>query len=151
MFTLKCLVETINRKALKPTIMGVFILLLSGCGTSHLNCDTEENQALLKQEVLNIIDEYLQTDETTSNSEQKNAYPEISVVSFNQHIADVNAKKCDYIISAMYKNSGTTISNVAVSAVFRSITSDTDSHELSAFTLTPMDASKLGIAAVKNR
>ena len=138
---------------MSKNIKGLFLFTvagLSGCGTTHLNCDTDENQALMKNAVNNLIGEYLQAGPDEILSSQTASYPTLSIASFNQHIVDVNAKKCDYIVDAQFENSKQRISNVPVSVVFRSTDANDKTHELTSFTISPGNAADLGIAAVKD-
>lgn len=126
--------------------------LLTGCGTSHLDCDSQENQASVMAEINVLIDEYLHNKFDDAEAVTfDNAHPNISIAYFNQHVIDVNAKKCDYFINATFENSGETLTELQVTAEFRSTGVNGKTHELQNFYVGPSQSVKLGRAAVKNR
>ncbi|MFC3094134.1 hypothetical protein DRW07_11665 [Alteromonas sediminis] len=137
---------------IKGVIFSAAITLVSGCGTSHLNCDTPDNQERLVSALNELVSDYL-----VANAEKKGialaenpSYPAFTVTSFNQHIIDINAKKCDYIVKASFPATKAVQNAIPVSVVFRSTGINGQTHELNEFTVDPSDAVRLGIAAVKN-
>jgi len=137
-----------TKLCLKFSFLSVLLIGMSGCGTSHLNCDKADNQDRLKQAINAVVDDYLQANLDSARPE--NAFPTIDIVSFNQHIIDINAKKCDYRVHASFQDSGNVLRDILVSVVFRSTGTGGQTHELNEFTIDPSDAVRLGIAAVKN-
>lgn len=122
------------------------LVLLPSCGTSYLNCDTEENKQHLKEAVNRHIDEFIQANIEKSPPIAR----QITINSVNQFIVDVNAKKCNYRIDVTYTNSNKTVSNVPVTAVFRSSGVSGKSHTLTEFEIPPGDAVRLASEAVKS-
>lgn len=136
---------------MKSAVVFTLTLVLSACGTSHLNCDTSENEALLDIALQQFFDEYINANFDNSKADISRHYPEISVTKFNQHIIDINAKKCEYFIDAHFINSGFKITAVPVTVVFRSTGVNGVTHELQEFYIPQDTSAELGIAVTKNQ
>ena len=125
-------------------------LALTGCGTSHLNCDTEHNQSLFTAAVNELVGEYIASSETLDATGKTGLMPEITIREHNQFIVDINAKKCEYFIDARFPHTKDVVEDVMLSVVFRSTGTNGETHELSEFTIDQSEGLRLGMAAVQN-
>jgi hypothetical protein len=122
---------------------------LSGCGDSHLDCDTEENEAYLKNTINYIFTKYLEVGAFTGNIHD-DAYPEIDITSFSQQKVDSDAKRCTYIIDAHFKADNTHMTDIPVTVVFRNNEEGEDTHTMVDFDMDQGTVIGLGLAAVQN-
>ena len=125
---------------------------LSGCGNSHLECDTEENINDFKMMINYIISKHLEFVGLGDKNfvEHEDAYPEINITSFTQQKLDDDTKKCSYIIDAHFKVDNTSITDIPVTIVFRNTEKGEYTHIMESIDMAQGQSIALGMAAIKN-
>ena len=140
----------LGKRCIYGMVIGASVFVLTGCGTSHLNCDTPENEGRFKAAVNELVEEYLSSSETLDVEGKTGLMPTLKINEYNQFIIDINAKKCEYFVDATFAHTGEAVKDIMLSVVFRSTGTNGETHELEEFTIDPSEGIRLGMAAVKN-
>jgi len=142
---------------LKNISILVFTIALSGCGNSHLECDTPENKKTVQSTVDYLISQYLGLNKNKSmqGTLHENSYPTINITSFNQQEIDANAKRCFYQFDAVfeledkYGLKDSVVEDLEITFDFRSTEKGEDTHLVEDMQADTNEMINLGLTAIK--